>query len=99
MPRSVDAECALVEAREAVAVEAFDRAHDAAWRAAAAAAQIGDEGALEEVVAIASTLAESNVAEADQLRIYAEACLKDAREETRPPSMFERLLSRDLRRR
>lgn len=99
MPRSLDADRELAEAREAMAGGAVDHARDAAWRAAAAAAQIGDEGALEEIVQIASTLAESNVSEADQLRVYAEACLKDAREGTRPPSMFERLLGRDLRNR
>jgi len=99
MPRSLDADRELANAREAMAAGAFDRARDAAWRAASAAAQIGDEGALEEVVAIASTLAENDVGEADQLRIYAQASLEDAREGTRPPSMFERLLGRDRRRR
>ena len=97
MPRSPDADRRLADAREAVAAGAFVHARDAAWRAAAAAAQIGDEAALEEVIEIASTLTASGVADVEQLQIYAEACLEDARAGTRPPSMFERLLGRGRR--
>ena len=96
MPRSVDAERELATSREAVAAGAYGHARDAAWRAAAAAAQIGDEQALEEVVEIVSGLAAAGV-DVDELRIYAEACLEDARAGTRPPSMFERLLGRNPR--
>jgi len=98
MPRSVDAERELAQAREAVAAGAFGYARDATWRAAAAGAQIGDVDALQEVVEVAATLCEREVENADQLRAYAEACLEDARAGTRPPSMFERLLDRDRRR-
>jgi hypothetical protein len=97
MPRSPDADRELADAREALAVGALDHARDAAWRAAAAAAQIGDEEALQEVVELASTLAERNVPEVEQLQTYAGACLEDAKAGTRPQSMFERLLSRDWR--
>jgi hypothetical protein len=94
MPRSIDAERATAEAREALAAGAFDRASDAAWRAASAAAQIGDDEMLEEVVAIASLLGDHGVEDARQLLIYAEASLEDARADSRPLSMFERLLAR-----
>jgi hypothetical protein len=97
MARSIDAERALVESREAMAVEAFDRARDAAWRAAAAAAQIGDVGALEEVAGIVSSLAAAGADDVEQLQTYTEACLRDARAGTRPPSMFERLMGRPRR--
>jgi ElaB/YqjD/DUF883 family membrane-anchored ribosome-binding protein len=97
MPRSVDAERELSEAREAIAAKAYDYARDAAWRAAAAAAQIGDEDALQEVVDIAASLGTAGVDDVEQLRTYAEACLEDARAGTRPPSMFERLLGRGRR--
>jgi hypothetical protein len=97
MPRSVDAERELAAAREAVAAGAFDRARDAAWRAAASAAQIGDTAALEEVVEIVSTLAAAKVDDVEQLQVYADACLEDARDGTRPPSMWERLLGRGRR--
>jgi hypothetical protein len=96
MPRSVDADRELTNSREAVAAGAYGHARDAAWRAAAAAAQIGDEQALEEVVEIVCGLAATGV-DVDELRIYAEACLEDARAGTRPPSMFERLLDRGRR--
>jgi hypothetical protein len=97
MPRSLDAERELTDAREAVAVGAFDRARDAAWRAAASAAQIGDTAALEEVAEIVSALAASKVDDVEQLQTYAQACLEDAKAGTRPQSMFERLLGRDRR--
>jgi hypothetical protein len=98
VPHSPDADRALEEARDALAVDALDRARDATWRAASAAAQIGDEQALEEAVAIASELVERKLPDADRLRVYAEACLEDARNDTRPKSWFERLMKRDLRR-
>ena len=97
MPRSLDAEREIAVAREAVAAGALDRARDAAWRAAAAAAQIGDAAALEDVVEIVSALAASKVDDIEQLQTYAEACLEDARAGTRPPSMFERLMGRNRR--
>jgi hypothetical protein len=99
VPRSLDAERNLAHAREALAADALDRARVAAWRAASAAAQIGDEGALRDVVEIAAQLVERDVPDAEQLRTYAQACLEDAQAGTRPPSMFERLLGRDWRRR
>jgi hypothetical protein len=94
MPRSPDADRNLAAAHEALAAGALDRARDAAWRAASAAARIGDQDALQEVVEIASMLIERGAPEADQLHVYAEACLEDAKAGTRPPSMFERLMSR-----
>jgi hypothetical protein len=97
MPRSLDAEREIAAAREALAAGALDRARDGAWRAAAAAAQIGDAAALEEVVEIVSALAAANADDVEQLQSYAEACLEDARNDTRPPSMWERLLGRDRR--
>jgi hypothetical protein len=93
VPRSLDAEKYLAEARDALAAGALERAQDAGWRAAAAAAQISDVVALQEVVEIVSKLPD-----AGQLRTYTQACLEDAREGKRPPSMFERLLGRDRRR-
>lgn len=97
MPRSLDAEREIAAAHEALAAGAFDRARDASWRAAAAAAQIGDAPALEEVVEIVSALAASGVDDVNQLQTYAEACLEDARNDTRPPSMWDRLLGRGRR--
>jgi hypothetical protein len=97
MPRSLDADREIAAAREALDAGAFDRARDAAWRAASAAAQIGDTVALEEVVEIVSALATAKVDDVEQLQAYADACLEDARAGKRPPSMFERLLSRDRR--
>ena len=76
---------------------AFDRARDAAWLAAAAAAQIGDATALTEIGSVASTLVERHVDGAEQLHVYTQACLEDARSGSRPPSAFERLLRRDRR--
>lgn len=99
MPRSPDADRHLAVAREALTAGALDRARGAAWQAAPAAAQIGDEQALEDVVEIASKLAEQGVPDAEQLLTYARACLEDAQAGTRPPSMWERLLGRDRRRR
>jgi len=97
MPRSLDAERELAAARDALAAEALDRARDRAWRAAASAAQIGDVTALEEVVEIVAALAAAKVEGIEQLQAYAKACLEDARAGTRPPSMFERLMSRGRR--
>jgi hypothetical protein len=97
MARSLDAEREIAAARDAASAGAFDRARDASWRAAAAAAQIGDTAALEEVVEIVSALAAANADDVEQLQTYADACLEDARADNRPPSMFERLLGRDRR--
>ena len=81
----------LAEAQTAFANGALNYARNAAWRAAAAAAQIGDAETLERVVELTRKLDD------EQLRIYAEAALEDARKGTRPPSAFERLLKRDKR--
>jgi hypothetical protein len=97
MPRSTDAERLLAEAQEALAVGAHARAVDAGWRAAAAAAQIGDEAVLEQLVDLAAKLAAGETKDTEQLRVYAEASLQDAKAGTRPPSMFERLLGRGRR--
>ena len=82
----------LADGWTAVEHGALDYGRDCAWRAASAAAQVGDAKTLEGVVEIASKL------DAEQLRIYAQAALEDARAGTRPPSMFERLFTRDRRR-
>jgi hypothetical protein len=100
MPRAVDAERHLAEAREALARNAFAIASREAWSAASAAARIGDEAALQEVVDIASTLlAAGGADDAEQLRVYAAACLEEAQHGTRRPSAFERLIQRERRRR
>ena len=83
----------LAEARTALEHDAHPRALDAAWRAASSAAQVGNAEILRQVVELARM-----IQGADQLRLYAEACLEDAERGTRPPSAFERLFSRDRRR-
>jgi hypothetical protein len=95
MPRSVDAERELADAREAIAREAYARAADHVWTGAAAAASIGDEDALASLLALIDTLAAHE--DVEQLRLYITAALDDAKRGTRPPSMFERLIKRDLR--
>jgi hypothetical protein len=96
MPRSPDADRELADARAALAAGALTHAGESAWRAAAAAASIGDEQALEDVLALAGTLVEQTTGgdrdEAERLRLYAEACLEDAQRGTRRPSAFERLM-------
>ena len=84
----------LADARDAFEHAARARALDLAWRAAASAARLGNENVLAGVVEFAKALPD-----ADQLRVYAEAALDDARRGTRPPSAFERLISRNQRRR
>jgi hypothetical protein len=81
----------LAEARTALDHGAHKRACDLAWRAAASAARVGNAGVLEQVVELANTLPDR------QLRVYAEVALEDARKGTRPPSAFERLISRAKR--
>ena len=78
----------LADARTALDHCAHKRACDLAWRAAASAARVGNERVLAEVVELARALPD------EQLRVYAEAALEDARKGTRPPSAFERLISR-----
>lgn len=101
MPHSPDAAQNLADAREALACGALARAADHAWRAAAAAASIGDERSLEGLLDLVAELAQSTSgrehADAEQLGLYVREALKDAREGTRPPSAFERLLGRDRR--
>ena len=97
MPRSKDAERTLEETEELLAAGLLERTRDAAWRASAAAAQVGDAEKLERLAVISGQLVEQGVDDAEQLRIYTEACLEDARKGTRPPSWFERLLSREWR--
>ena len=82
----------LADARTAFERGAEARALDLAWRAASAAARVDNKDVLAEVVELAKTLPG-----AEQLRVYAEAALEDARKGTRPPSAFERLIKRDLR--
>jgi hypothetical protein len=81
----------LADARTALDHGAHKRARDLAWRAAASAARVGNQGVLAEVVELASAIPD------EQLRVYAEAALEDARKGTRPPSAFERLISRAKR--
>jgi hypothetical protein len=101
MPKSPDAEHELAQAYEALAVGALGQALGAAYRATAAAAQLGDEETLEALVEVASTLVERTTGhdqeEAQQLRAYLDACREDARNGTRPPNPLERLLRRDRR--
>jgi len=87
----------LADARTALEHGANARACDLAWRAAAAAARIGDATMLEQVVDLAAALTAAGHKGAEQLGVYAEAALEDARRGTRPPSVFERLISRDKR--
>jgi hypothetical protein len=95
VPHSVDAERELAEIRESIACAAYSRARDHAWSAAAAAASIGDKDALARLLELVETLAEHD--DVDQLRVYITEALKDAKEGTRPPSAFERLMQRDQR--
>jgi hypothetical protein len=97
MPRSKDAERTLAETQELFAAGLLERTRDSAWRAAAAAAQVGDAEKLEQLAAIVGHLVEQDVPETDQLQVYVDACLEGARKGTRPPSWFERLLNRDRR--
>jgi hypothetical protein len=101
MPKSPDAEYELPQADEALAVGALGRALGAAWRATAAAAQLGDEETLDALVEVVSTLEQQTTGhdheDAQQLRVYVEACREDAQNGTRPPNPLERLLRRDRR--
>ena len=95
MPRSLDAERELADAREAIACRAYARAADHVWTGAAAAASIGDEDALASLLALIDALsAHEDVA---QLRLYVTEALEEARRGTRPPSMFERMMRGDQR--
>ena len=51
--------------------------------------------ALATLLELVETLAEHD--DVDQLRVYVTEALKDAKEGTRPPSAFERLMQRDQR--
>ena len=82
----------LADARTALEQGAHARALALAWRAAAAAARVGNQNVLGEAVELAKELPD-----AEQLRAYAQAALEDARNGTRPPSAFERLIKRDRR--
>lgn len=84
----------LADARTALEHGAHGHAVDLAWRAASSAARVGNKDVLAAVVELANELPG-----AEQLRVYAEAALEDARKGTRPPSAFERLIGRDRRRR
>jgi hypothetical protein len=101
MPRSPDAVHELAQANEALALGALGQALGAAWRATAAAAQLGDEETLDALVEVVSTLVERATGhdheDAQQLRVYLDACREDARNDTRPPNPLERLLRRDRR--
>jgi len=76
----------LADARTAFEHGAHARARDLAWRAAASAARVNDAEVLAGVVSLTEALPDS-----EQLRVYAEAALEDARNGTRPPSAAERL--------
>jgi hypothetical protein len=82
----------LADARTALEHGAQSRALDLAWRAASSAARVGNKEVLAQVVELASRLDDG-----EQLRVYAEVALEDARKGTRPPSAFERLISRAKR--
>jgi len=101
MPKSPDAEHELSQANEALAIGAIGQALGAAWRATAAAAQLGDEETLDALVEVVTTLEQRarghDHEEAQQLRVYLEACREDARNGTRPPNPLERLLHREGR--
>ena len=77
----------LADARTAFERGANAHALDVAWQAAASAARAGNQEVLTGVVELARALPD-----AEQLRVYAEAALEDARNGTRPPSAFERLI-------
>jgi hypothetical protein len=87
----------LADAQAALEHGAHPVACDLAWRAAAAAARVGNESVLAQVVELAGALVAARLDGAEQLRVYASAALEDARRGTRPPSAFERLISRDRR--
>jgi hypothetical protein len=95
MPRSPDADRELAEARAALARGDHSGAAGHIWTGAAAAASIGDGGALEELLSLADTLVPRG--EAEQLQAFLRAALEDARRGTRPPSAFERLMRLDRR--
>jgi len=97
--QGVDPAETLADAQTALEHGAHRRACDLAWRAAAAAARIGNESILAQAVELADALATAGYDDAGQLRVYAEAALEDAKRGTRPPSAFERLMSRDRRQR
>ena len=84
----------LADARTAFEHGAHARASDLTWRAAAAAARVGNKEVLEQAVELATALAAAGHKDGEQLRVYAEVALEDARKGTRPPSAFERLMSR-----
>ena len=87
----------LADARTALEHGAHALACDLVWRAAAAAARVGNKEVLEQAVELATALVAAGHKDSEQLRVYAEAALEDARKGTRPPSAFERLISRDRR--
>jgi deazaflavin-dependent oxidoreductase (nitroreductase family) len=97
--RSPDADRELAAARRALARGAVEPAVRHAWLGAAAAATVGDEGALSALLDLAGRLVPLTTGrehdDAERLTIYVGQCLDDARRGTRPPSAFERLLSRD----
>jgi hypothetical protein len=99
MPRSPDAEHELSQANEALALGALGQALGAAWRATAAAAQLDDEETLDALVDVVTALEQRTRGhdheDAQQLRVYLEACREDARNGTRPQNPLERLLRRD----
>lgn len=84
----------LADAQVASANGAHAYACGLAWRAASAAARNGNEAVLAQVVELASALRAAGLDDAEQLLSYSEACLEDARNGTRRPSMFERLIAR-----
>jgi hypothetical protein len=95
MPRSPDADRELAAARAAIASRDYARAAGHTWTGAAAAASIGDQVALTNMLELTDSLAVHD--DVEQLRLYIRAALEDAKRGTRPPSAFERLLKRDLR--
>ena len=101
MPKSPDAAREQAAANEALAVGALGEALGAAYRAAAAAAQLGDEETLEALAEVVSTLEQRTTGHAhehvEQLRVYLDACREDAREGTRPQNALERLFRLDRR--
>jgi HEAT repeat protein len=86
------------KAREAVARGDVDDAAGSAWRAAAAAAQAGDEEMLVTLVSFVATLEQESAdhrrEDVERLGVYVSACLEDARSDTRAPNTMERLLRR-----
>jgi hypothetical protein len=96
-----DVERHLADAREALACGALPQACDAAWYAAAGAAQLGNEETLAELLQLATTLERQTEGrehdEAARLLTYVTACLEDAQRGVRPLSAFEQLMRRDRR--